>query len=148
MRRTASVILFIVGGWLLASGVMTAGFYVGEGAVAQFLPAAVMAGISAPFLLLGTWASPGNRLADLGMTLMVVAAIGGGLMLMMWLVTSDPGFKQLFPVDRPMPSFQFAPVSESAAVLLLAGGGYLLWRLGRKRARRDKQDLEHIFGNG
>ena len=147
MRRIASVVLLIIGAWMLACGVMVAGLDFGDGGVRQLAPAGVMAGVALPFLLLGGLASPGNRFSDLGITLTISAAVGGALVLMMWQTWSDPKFRQMMPPDKPLPNIQFALVPGFGAVLIIAGLGFGLWWLGRHRAQRQKPDLEAIFGD-
>jgi len=147
MRRTISVILFCIGAWLLMSGLVVAWVSVGGGSIEQLGAVGLMGAFAAPFLALGTAASPGNRLADLGMTLMVAAGIAAAVALMMWMVVSDPGFKQFMPPDQKIPDMHLAPVSGLAAEFIVAAGGYLLWYFGRQRERREKPDLERIFGD-
>ena len=147
MRRTLSVILFIVGGWMLAGGIMMAGFDFGFGTSVMLGIAAVMAGIAAPFLLLATFASPGNRLCDLGTTLMITAAAGGATAAATWSMASDPNFKRMMPPNQQLPKFEFALVPTSAAVLIVAATGFGLWLFGRSREQRQKPDFERIFGD-
>lgn len=149
MRRFVCVTLFVIGGYLLASGLMIAWFDFGEGTAGQFAAAAMMGIAAAPFLLLGTWASPGNRLAELGLTLVIVAGVGGALALIMFIVVHDPGFKQLMPPDQPMPELHFTLLSGVVNLLMVGGAGYALrqWGLERARTRREQPDLERIFGD-
>jgi hypothetical protein len=147
MRRTASVILFIFGAWLLACGVMIAGFDFDGRPIVGLGSAGILAGVAAPFLLVGSLVSPGNRLADLGMTLMIAAAIGGGLGLMTFGTLNDPNFKQLMPPGQQLPILHFALIPGAAVVLIVAGAGFALWWFGRSRERRAKPDLERIFGD-
>jgi hypothetical protein len=138
----------VIGGYLLASELMIAWFDF-EGPEGQLAAAAIMVMLAAPFLLLGTWASPGNRLAELGLTLMIVAAVGGAMALIMFVVLHDPGFKQLMPPNQPMPELHFALVSGVVNLLMIGGVGYALrrWGLERARVRREQPDLERIFGD-
>ena len=147
MRRTLSIILFIIGGWMLAGGIMMTGFDFGFGMSMMLGMAGVMAGIAAPFLLLATFASPGNRLCDLGMTLMITAVAGGGTAATMWSMASDPNFKRMMPPNQQLPKFELALIPASAAVLTLAAAGFGLWLLGRSREQRQKPDFQRIFGD-
>jgi hypothetical protein len=147
MRRAISVILLCIGAWLLMSGLTVAWVNFGEGLVAEFGVAGIMAAFAAPFLALGTAVSPGNRRADLGMTLMVAAGIAAALALMMWMVVSDPGFKQFMPPGKQMPDLRLAPASGLATEFVVAASGYLLWYFGRQQERREKPDLKRIFGD-
>jgi hypothetical protein len=148
MRRVLSVILFVLGGWILSGEIMMSGLDLGQGIGAQIGMAVFTIVFAAPFLLLGTWASPGNRFAELGLTLMITAGVGAFIALTMFLVMNDPGFRQLMPPDQPMPEFRFTPVFGLANLLVMAGGGYLLRRWALERARSEKPELERIFGDG
>ena len=147
MRRIASVILFILGGWLLCSETVMAWINAGQGLIGLLDIAAFMAVLAIPFLFFGMWASPGNRLADIGLTLMLAAGAGAACALIMALVFSDPGFKQLMPPDKPMPDVHFAYVIGSANTVILGGGGWLLWWFGKSRERANKVNLEQVFGD-
>jgi hypothetical protein len=147
VRRVLSVILLVLGGWFLTTEVMMAWMRLEEGTGGQWIVLAVMAGLAAPLLLLGMWASPGNRFADLGLTLMIAAGVGGVVALTTAMALNDPGFKQLMPPGKPAPDLHLAPVIGSLNLLVVAGGGYLLWRFGRLNPRRPEPDLEQIFGD-
>lgn len=147
MRRAISVILLCIGAWLLTCGVAASWVNFGEGLAAEFGVAGIMAAFASPFLALGTAVSPGNRCTDLGMTLMVAAGIAAALALIMWMVVTDPGFKQFMPPDQKMPDLRLAPISGLAIEFVVAAGGYLLWHFGRQQERREKPDLKRIFGD-
>jgi cation transport ATPase len=147
MRRVLSIILFVLGGWMLSSESMMGSFDFAQGVGVQLAMVGFMAAFAAPFLALGTWASPGNRFAELGLTLMIVAGVGAFIALTMFVVTHDPGFKQLMPPDQPMPEFHFTPVFAAANLLVVGGGGYLLRRWAVKRAHDERPELERIFGD-
>ena len=136
MRRVVSIILFVLGGWILSSEVLMAWIDAGEGANAQIVMLCVIAAFAAPFLLLGTWVSPGNRLAELGLTVVIVAGIGVAMALMMVIVLNDPSFKQLMPPDQPMPDMKFVPLAGVLNGLFVGGTGYALRRLGLARGHR------------
>jgi hypothetical protein len=145
MRRVASVILFIIGGWMLMTESVTAWMDLGEGSGAQLAVLGVATALAAPFLLLGFWTSPGNRFADLGLTVMIVAGIGTACALVLILVLNDPGFKQIMPPDKTMPDLHLGYVSGLLNALVLAGIGWLFWWLGKKRERADEISLEQVF---
>ena len=84
---------------------------------------------SLPFLLLGAWASPGKRWAELGLTVMIVAGVGATMALMTLAVFMDPSFRRRMPPDQPMPDFKFSPIAGAAISLLIGGAGYLLRHL-------------------
>jgi hypothetical protein len=117
----------------------------GEGSGAQLAVLGVATALAAPFLLLGFWTSPGNRFADLGLTVMIVAGIGTACALVLILVLNDPGFKQIMPPDKTMPDLHLGYVSGLLNALVLAGIGWLFWWLGKKRERADEISLEQVF---
>lgn len=150
MRRVVSIILFVLGGWLSTSETMMAWLTVpgvDAGIGTRIVMAGFTAAFAAPLLLLGTWASPGKRWAELGLTLMIVAGTGAAVALIMFMVLHDPGFTKLLPPDQPMPKFGFDPLFGFGNLLLVAGGGYLLRRWDLERARSQEPDLEQVFGD-
>ena len=90
MRRTVSVILFILGGWILAAEVMMAFIDLRFGVGAQLAMIGIYSAFALPFLLLAMWASPGNRFSDIGLTIMIAAGVGVALGLMMWTIWPIP----------------------------------------------------------
>jgi hypothetical protein len=88
--------------------------------------------LSAPFLLLGMWASPGVRLVELGLTLMVAAAVGAALGLMMLLFLNDPSFLRLLPPDQKLSQFKFEPLPGLLNLTIMGATGWLLYRHRRK----------------
>ena len=141
MRRALSVILFILGGWFLTSEAMLACVDFGATGAEQLLAIGVMALFAAPFLLLGLWASPGKRFAELGITVMIAAGIGATLALMMAVMVNDPGFKQLMPPGKPLPVMHFSVASGLLNLLLVGGLGLACWwfERGREPARSGSQ---------
>jgi hypothetical protein len=149
MRRVVSVILLILGGWILVSASMMSWMVVANVAVAERLGMlGFMTAFAMPFLLLGMWASPGNRFADIGLTMMIAAGVSAFMALAFWMIMSDPGFKQLLPPDRPMPEIRMGPGLGLANLLIVGGSGWLLWRFGRRTHRNPNEELEHVFGDG
>ena len=145
VRRVVSIILFALGGWLLSSEVVMAWIDAGEGPGTQVVMLCAIAVFALPFLLLGTWASPGRRLAELGLTVMIVAGVGVAMALMTVMVLKDPSFKQLMPPDQPMPEMKFAPLAGILNGLFIGGIGYVLRLLGVARTHREEpapQDSE------
>lgn len=150
MRRAVSIILFVLGGWLLSSEVLIAWLDFTQGAVdngAQIMVLAVFALFASPFFVFGTLASPGNRAAELGLTLMITAGVGAAMALVVLMVLKDPSYKQYMPPDQPMPELSLRPLSGFLNLLIIGGGGYALWQWARSRALREKPDLERIFGD-
>lgn len=132
---------------MLSGGTMMGWFDLGQGPGAQLAVVGIMSAVAAPLLLLGLWASPGNRPAELGLTLMITACVGAGLALMMFMITRDPSFRQFMPPDQPMPNFVLAPLSGVLTLLAIGGGGYLLRRWGMERVRTGEPFLEQVFGD-
>lgn len=130
MSRGCSVILLVLGGWLLSSiGVL--GIIPPEQEISLWVIVGIFAVFSAPFLLIGAWMSPGRRWSELGMTLMISSGVAAFLVLTMAAVSFDKAFQRLMP--EPMPKFDFAAPASIVSILLTGGGGYLLWRLGQRR---------------
>jgi hypothetical protein len=130
MRRGCSVILLILGGWILGSvGVM--GLMPPEQEISPWVFVGMFAAFAAPFLLIGTWMSPGRRWPELGLTLMIAAGVSAFLVLTMAALSYDTEFQKLMP--EPMPKFDFTASAMIVSILAIGGGGYLLWRLGQRR---------------
>ena len=147
MRRVVSVILLVIGGYLLAGEALIAWIDVGEGWGAQLFLIGFSAALAMPFMTLGTWVSPGNRLADLGMTLMVTAGVAAFCALAIWIAFNDPQVVKMLPPGQTLPAIAINPVSGGLNLLLIAGGGYMLWRRGRGREKARRADLERVFGD-
>ena len=135
IRRVVSIVLYILGGWLLSSAVFVALLNFGQSTATTIAVLAFFAVLSLPFLLLGLWASPGNRPAELGATLIVTAIVGAFLSLTMVVMISDPQFKQFMPADRPMPDFHFTPLPALVSLALIGGIGWLLSRRSKTASR-------------
>ena len=135
MRRVLSVVLLFLGGWLLASEAMIASVDFGQRGLVHLGVAGLMLAFALPFLLLGMWASPGNRLADIGITMMIAVGIGAMLAIVIAMMTHDPGFKQFVPRGRPLVIFNLAIGSGLLNLAVLGGLGFLAWRTGEARAK-------------
>ena len=147
MRRTLAVILFILGGWLLTSEVMISWISVGEPSGTAFAMIGILLVLCAPLLLLGTWASPGNRLADLGITMVIAAGIGSGCSFSAFLMLSDPKFLMLLPLESPARSLSLAPITGAVNLAVIAGVGWLLWMSGRRREKRQTAEIGRVFSD-
>lgn len=131
MRRGCSVILFVVGGWILASvGIL--GLIPPDDGISPGVVAAIFACFSLPFLLIGVWMSPGRRMAELGMTLMIAAAVALFVLITMAAVSMDEAFQRLMP--EPMPEFDLTSPVAIGSILLIGVGGYCLWRTANRRS--------------
>ena len=127
MRRAISVVLYVIGGWILASGLMIAWMNVGQSSGEQVAMAAIFWLFCAPFLLLGIWASPGERLRELGLTLLICAGVGAALAALMLLFFNDPTFMRLMPPNQKLPDLKFAPMSGLANILVAGALGWWLY---------------------
>lgn len=127
MRRVTSIILFVLGGWMLA-GVGAIGLVPVEEGLSRWAVAAVVACFAAPFLLIGAWVSPGRRRAELGMTLMIAAGFAALVVITLAAVALDPAIQRY--MQQPMPRFDFTSPVMITSLLLLGGGGYFLRRWG------------------
>ena len=147
MRRTLSVILFILGAWLLAVEIMTLFIDVGQPPATELAIACILLGASAPFLLFGMWASPGNRISDLGLTMVIAAGVGGGCALTMFLMLNDPRFLLLLPLESPARNMRFGLFPGAVNLVVIAVVGWLLWSTGRRRQRRKTAQPGRVFGD-
>ena len=89
-------------------------------------------GVSAAIpLLRATWASPGRRWQELGLTILLTAGFaifsGAGTAV----VLLDPGAKPFLP---PMPGISLAPAIGIANLLVVLALGIALYRGGRRPA--------------
>lgn len=130
MRRGCSFILLVIGGWILAS-VGIIGLMPTDEQLSPWAMVAVFAGVAAPILLIGTWASPGKRLSELGLTLMISAGVALLVVVTIAAVAFDEAFQRFMP--QPMPKFDFTSPAMIVSILVIGGGGYLLWRVGHRR---------------
>lgn len=125
IRRVVSVLLFVFGGWMLASELAVAFFNMEPG----LRDSAILIGIFVPVagipLLCGVWASPGDRWRELGLTLLIAAGVMLFCAITMLAFFLDPGFKPYMP---PMPKIEFAPIIGIVNLLVIAALGWLLYR--------------------
>ena len=128
MRRVISVFLFVLGAWILSSAVMMAWMDLAESFSMHLAAVAFACAFAAPFLLLAMWASPGTRLRELGLTLLISAGIGGTFGLVMMLIVNDPSFLEFAPNSQELSALRFSPVFGACVVLVLGGVGRLLYR--------------------
>jgi hypothetical protein len=132
VKRGCSTTLFVVGGWLL-SAVGTVGLIpLEDDGVTSWALIATFAVIAAPILLLATWLSPGRRLAELGLTLMITAGAAAFAVAALAAIVFDPAMQRVMP--ELMPSMDFTKPEWIVIILLMAGGGFALWRWGRREA--------------
>jgi len=76
MRRWASIVLFVIGGFCVGMQVMIGFMHVPADYPGRELPPLVeFTAIPIPFLAAGTWLSPGRRWRELGMTMLIGAAV-------------------------------------------------------------------------
>jgi cation transport ATPase len=132
MRRFISVLLFVLGGWMVMTQLMTAFVDIEPGLADNLLMTAICAVLAVPLLLLGAWASPGRRWHELGLTLLIAAGISTFCGLAMLLVLNDPKFMELMP--QPLPDIDLALAFGAVNLMLIAALGWWLYR-GRDEAR-------------
>ncbi|MEO6361395.1 MAG: hypothetical protein ABIO43_12615 [Sphingomicrobium sp.] len=125
MRRVASVILFLLGGWFLTAQLFVAYLDAESGSTDNFGMTVLFMLFVLPFLLLGAWASPGNRWRELGLTILI--AVGASLLcgVSVLVALNDPGMKPFIP---PMPEIEIAPVWGIANLAVVTLVGWLLYR--------------------
>jgi len=130
MRRGCSIALFVAGGWTLSSVAMI-GLIPEDEALPRWAMVAIFAIFAAPFLLAATWLSPGKRLAELGLTLMITAGVAFTMVITMAAIFFDPAMKRFMP--NTLYDFDFTSPAMIGSLLLIGGGGYLLWRRPARR---------------
>ena len=131
MRRALSLILFILGGWVLASEILTAFLDVQPGLRDSIIFIGVFGALAAVPLLLGAWATPGRRWKELGLTILLGAGFGLIAVATIAAVMVDPGAKPLLPSMRGL---TLAPVIGIANALVVVALGIALYRIGKPRA--------------
>jgi hypothetical protein len=127
MRRLASVLLFVLGGWMLSGEILTAFIDVQPGLRDSVIFIGLFGLLAALPLLLGMWASPGRRVQELGLTVLLGAGFGLFAAVGIALMLADPKAKALLP---PMQGLGFAPVIGAANLVVLVAAGWLLYRSG------------------
>ena len=75
MRRALSIILFVIGGFCVGMQVMIAFMKVPPDYSPQVPPILYFSAIAVLFLMPATWLSPGRRWRELGMTMLIGAAV-------------------------------------------------------------------------
>lgn len=75
MRRWASIILFVIGGFCVGMQVMIAFLKVPPGETDPVPPILYFSAVALLFLMPATWLSPGRRWWELGVTMLTGAAI-------------------------------------------------------------------------
>jgi hypothetical protein len=132
MRRGCSAILLVLGGWLLSS-IGIVGLMPEDEGVSRWAMVSLFAALAAPFLLIGAWVSPGQRLTEIGLTLMIAAGCAAVVVVTMAAVAFDPAIRRYMP--EPLPNFDFTSPAMIGSILLMAAGGYALRLCGFKRKR-------------
>ena len=75
MRRWASIILFVIGGFCVGMEVMIAFMAIPPDHQGEVPPLLTFAAIAALFLVPATWLSPGRRWLELGLTMLIGEAV-------------------------------------------------------------------------
>jgi len=134
IRRVLSILLFVFGGWMLVTEVITAFLDMepGLGDSAMFIAIFVL--IAGLPLLLAAWVSPGSRWRELGLTILIATGTALVCGISTVVVLSDPGMKQFLP---PMPKINLAPAVGAVNLFALAGLGWLLYRPTRRQVDGD-----------
>jgi hypothetical protein len=125
MRRAVSTILFVLGGWMLSGEVLVAFFDVEAGLSDNAMMIALLMIFAAVPLLLGAWASPGQRWRELGLTILIAAAIALFCGLTALVMFMDPAFARYMP---PLPEIRVAPVVGAVNLLVISAVGWLLYQ--------------------
>ena len=75
MRRWGSILLFVIGGFCVGMQVMIGFMLIPPDYPRQIPPILYFAAVAVPFLAAATWLSPGRRWRELGLTMLVGAAV-------------------------------------------------------------------------
>jgi hypothetical protein len=132
MRRVVSILLFVVGGWMLMSEAIMTFVDLQLGLGAEALVMSLFAGLAAVPLLLGTWASTGRRWQELGLTILIAAGVGLFSGVSMIAIFADPGARPFLP---PMPKIAWTPIVGVVNLLVVGAIGWLLYRPARQSHR-------------
>lgn len=125
MRRVLSTLLLIVGGWWLAGEMAVAFLDLEDGISDNLLMVGIVILFAGVPLALGTWASPGNRRRELGLTILL--ATGATLFGIASVAATilDRAFMRYMPA---IPELEFAPVVGVVNLLVVAALGWWLYR--------------------
>lgn len=125
MRRVASSILFVIGGWWLAGQMAVAFLDLQRGLSDNLLMIGVVTVLAAVPLALATWASPGERRRELGLTVLIATGATLFLLASVAATVMDRAFMRYMP---PMPELEFAPVAGVVNLLVVGAVGWWLYR--------------------
>jgi hypothetical protein len=75
MRRLMSIILFLVGGFCVGMQVMIGFMAIPPDPGGKLPPLVTFTALAVPFLAIATWLSPGDRMRELGLTVLIGAAV-------------------------------------------------------------------------
>ena len=131
MRRGLSILLFAIGGFCVGMQVMIA--FVAGGEAADYAGrTAYFSAIAVVFLAFATWASPGLRWRELGLTILIGAAVCVGSFSVTIFLPDEQGVvmetKELVPYLALVPGFlNLALVAAMGSLLYVQGGRAMRW---------------------
>ena len=129
MRRVASIILFVIGGFCVGMQVMIAFFAVPPEQVRELPPLVTFTAIALLFLVPATWLSPANRWRELGLTLLIGAAVCiGSFAITLTASVEEGGTGGVGPLKGYVDWTQ----GWANAALIAMAGGVLLFVRGRE----------------
>ena len=135
MRRFFSILLLILGGWMLVTEAFIAGLALDSDGDAKLAIVATFTLLALVFLLIGAWVSPGRRWREVGLTLLICAGLATLTALSIVAMNRDRADLEK-ALGRPFPDLAFDPLLGIANLLLIAGLGYWLWRRPAEAAAR------------
>lgn len=129
MRRGLSVILFVLGGWVLMAEPVIAFVDFGPDVPAA-LPIVILLFLVMAAVPLGIAValSPGDRRRELGLTILIAIGFAIFSAVCAAAIFMDPGFKQLAPLMPPMPKVAIAPIAGAANLVVVTAIGWFLYR--------------------
>ena len=118
MWRAASILFLFVGGFCVGMQVMI-GFIAGGGPSDYLRRLAYFTAVAIPFLALGTWLSPGRRWRELGLTILIGAAVCVGSFSVTMFLPDEQGV--IMDRSQLTPYLALGPGFANLAALVLAG---------------------------
>lgn len=132
MRQLLAITLYLFAGFFLIA--WGAAFFVGQPGDSQAGAVAVMGLLALGPLLIGALISPGSRIREIGIVLLVSGVFLGLGAAMISLVLLSTGFRALLPPDAAKDLTLFAsPVLGIAFTLAMIAGGFTMLLRGPYR---------------
>ena len=133
IRRIASVLLFVLGGWILATELFAASLDVEPGVWDSLAIVGIFVPIAGVPLLAGALTSRGDRWRELGLTILVSVGVAVATFACVTAVMLDPAFARQMP---PLHEIRLDPLIGLINLLVVGAVGSWLYR---RRARHPNE---------